>query len=63
MPLAFAMLCMGPSQATSAGSHGGIKRGLSRKSIGERAALELSLACKSYCILSIISSMWSAKFY
>ena len=29
------------------------------KSIGERAALVLSLACKNYCTLSIISSMWS----
>ena len=33
------------------------------ESIGERAALVLSLACKNYCILSIISSIWSAKFY
>ena len=47
---------MGPSQAPSSGSHGGIKRGLSSKSVGERAALVLPLACKNYCILSIISS-------
>ena len=33
------------------------------KSIEERAALVLSLACKNYRILSIISSMWSARFY
>ena len=33
------------------------------KKRGERAALVLSLACKNYCILSIISSMWSARFY
>ena len=62
MPLALAVLCMGPSQATSSGSHGGIKRGLSSKSIRERAALVLSLACKNYRILSIISCMWSARF-
>ena len=33
------------------------------KSVGERAALVLSLACKNYHILSIISSMWSVRFY
>ena len=35
------------------------------KSIGERAALVLSLACKNYSILSTstISSMWSARFF
>ena len=33
------------------------------KSVGERAAPVLSLACKNYCILSNISSMWSARFY
>ena len=33
------------------------------RSIGERAALVMSLACKNYCILSIGSSMWSARFY
>ena len=31
MPLAFAVLCMGPSQAASSGSHGGIKGGPSSK--------------------------------
>ena len=29
VPLDFTVLCMGPSQATSSGSHGGIKGGLS----------------------------------
>ena len=35
------------------------------KSVGERAAFVLSLACKNYCILSIISSlyMWSTRLY
>ena len=33
------------------------------KSVGDRAALVLSLACKNYRILSTISSMWSARFY
>ena len=33
------------------------------KSIGGRAALVLSLACKDYRILSTISSMWLARFY
>ena len=31
MPLAFVVLYMGPSQAASSGSHGGIKGGLSGK--------------------------------
>ena len=34
------------------------KGGLFRKSVGERAALVLSLACKNYCILSTVSCMW-----
>ena len=37
MPLAFAVLCIGPSQTASSGSHGGIKGGFSSKELGERA--------------------------
>ena len=62
MPLAFTVLCMGPSQATSSGSHEGIKGGLPAKSVGERAALVLSLACKNYRILSIIRQHGSAVY-
>ena len=29
----------------------------------EKAALILSLACRNYRILSIINSLWSARFY
>ena len=41
----------------------GSKKDFPAKSIGERAALVLSLACKNYRVLSIISSMWTARFY
>ena len=33
------------------------------KSVGERAALVLSLTCMNYRVLSIISSMWTARLY
>ena len=39
------------------------KEDLSGKSNGDVAALVLSLACRNYHILSIINSMWSARFY
>ena len=41
----------------------GSREDFTAKCVGERAALVLSLACKNYRILSIISSMWSARFY
>ena len=39
------------------------KEDLSGKSNGDVAALVLSLACRNCHILSIINSMWSARFY
>ena len=36
--------------------------GFSERHDGEKAALILSLACRNYHILSIINSMWSARF-
>ena len=40
-----------------------VREDFSTKNDGDRTALILSLACMNYDILSIITSMWSARFY
>ena len=63
MPLATAVLCMEFPQTTSSGSHEPcIGEDFLTKGNGDRTALILSHACRNYRILSIINSMWSARF-
>ena len=40
-----------------------VREDFSTKNDGDRTALILSLACLNYHILSIITAMWSARFY
>ena len=40
-----------------------VREDFSTKNDGDKTAFILSLACLNYHILSIITSMWSAKFY
>ena len=63
MPLAVAVLSMGPSQAASSGSHGGIKGGLSSN---ERWRESIPCICHwpvRTIIHCLLVALWSARFY
>ena len=56
VPLAFAVLCMEPSQAPSSGSHAGMKT-FQYRALERAALVVLLLACKS-CLLLALSGCY-----
>jgi len=62
VPLATAVLCVEFLRQPLLEAMYGVGEDFSTKGNRDRTALMLSHACGNYNILSIINSMWSAKF-